>query len=229
LRATYSADKSASPNGTNLAYAIEPDQRLSYTVAFENAADATAPISSIEIVDTLDANLDWSSSSLSIGEMSHPNACTFIGFDCLTGELTWFCNKINLPPNVTPPDGEGYITYSVNPHQGLMSGAEIINIAYLKFGFDDPIPAPGTSGLYRRIGDCCIPPIRGDINYDNETLIDIADLVYLVDYMFNQGPAPVCFEESDVNGSGGGVLSIDDLVYLVDFMFSQDPPPVSCP
>ena len=156
--------------------------------------------------------------------MSHPEACTFVGFDFLTGELTWFCNKINLPPNVSPPDGEGYITYSVNPDQGLMSGAEIINFAYLKFGFDAPVQVPGPGGLYRRIGECCIPPIRGDINYDNAVLIDIA-----VDYMFNQGPAPVCFEESDVNGDGGGVLAIDDLVYLVDYMFSQDPPPVSCP
>ncbi len=228
-RTAYSADKLASPNGTNLAYAIEPDQRLSYTIAFENAAEATAPISSIEIVDTLDVNLDWSSSSLSIGEMSHPEACRFVGFDVLTGELTWYCDKIYLPPNVSPPDGEGYITYSVNPDQGLMSGAEIINFAYLKFGFDSPVQAPGPAGLYRRIGECCIPPIRGDINYDNAVLIDIADLVYLVDYMFNQGPAPVCFDESDVNGDGGGVLAIDDLVYLVDFMFNGDPPPVSCP
>ncbi len=110
-----------------------------------------------------------------------------------------------------------------------MSGADIINIAYVKFGFDAPVQAPGPAGLSRRIGECCIPPIRGDINYDDAVLIDIADMVYLVDYMFNQGPAPVCFDESDVNGSGGGILSIDDLVYLTDFMFNGDPPPVSCP
>jgi hypothetical protein len=29
-------------------------------------------------------------------------------------------------------------------------------------------------------------------NVDGEDEVDIADLVYLVDYMFNAGPAPVC-------------------------------------
>jgi len=82
----------------------------------------------------------------------------------------------------------------------------------------------GTAG-----GSCCIPPIRGDVNYDGAELIDIADLVYLVDYMFNAGPPPQCFEEADVDASGFEPLDIADLVYLVDFMFNYGPSPPPCP
>lgn len=53
---------------------------------------------------------------------------------------------------------------------------------------------------------------------------DIADLVYLVDYMFNGGPPPPMIEVTDVDGSGGPI-DIADLVYLVDYMFAGGPAP----
>ncbi len=75
---------------------------------------------------------------------------------------------------------------------------------------------------------CCVPPIRGDVNYDGGAIIDIADLVYLTDYMFSGGPVPVCYEEADVV-PGPPPLDIADLVYLVDYMFTGGPPPPACP
>lgn len=78
-------------------------------------------------------------------------------------------------------------------------------------------------------GTCCIGPIRGDINNDNGELSDISDLMYLIDYMFRSGPAPVCFEEADVNASATVPLDISDLVYLIDYMFLGGPPPPACP
>ena len=84
------------------------------------------------------------------------------------------------------------------------------------------------------IGDacegCCIPPIRGDALMDGvagEPGIDIADLVYLVNYMFKEGPEPSCPEEADVNAVDG--LDIADLVYLVNYMFKEGPEPLPCP
>lgn len=72
---------------------------------------------------------------------------------------------------------------------------------------------------------CCAN--RGDIDHSNGgTPIDIADLVYLVDFMFNSGPEPPCNDEADIDGSGG--IDISDLVYLVDFMFSGGPGPPAC-
>ncbi len=75
-------------------------------------------------------------------------------------------------------------------------------------------------------GDCCIPPLRGNVDYDIGDIIDISDLVYLVDYMFTGGPAPPCFEEADMNADGS--LDIADLVYLVDYMFTGGPVPLPC-
>ena len=78
-------------------------------------------------------------------------------------------------------------------------------------------------------GSCCM--IRGDINHDGApSSPDIADLVYMVNYMFNAGPPPPCMEEADIDGNGLiPYPDIADLVYLVNFMFNAGPPPVPCP
>ncbi|MCK4605800.1 MAG: dockerin type I repeat-containing protein, partial [candidate division Zixibacteria bacterium] len=67
--------------------------------------------------------------------------------------------------------------------------------------------------------------ICGDINGDGQEVIDIADLVWLVDYMFNSGPEPPQLLAADMDASGG-LIDIADIVYLVDHMFNEGPPPV---
>lgn len=71
---------------------------------------------------------------------------------------------------------------------------------------------------------CCT--IRADVNHDGSGP-DIADLVYLVTYMFGGGAAPPCLAEADINGDGSGP-DIADLVYLVTYMFQGGPDPVPC-
>ena len=68
--------------------------------------------------------------------------------------------------------------------------------------------------------------VCGDIDYSGEGP-DISDLVFLVDYMFNDGPPPTVMEAADINNSGGDI-DIADLVHLVDYMFTGGPPP-DCP
>jgi hypothetical protein len=72
---------------------------------------------------------------------------------------------------------------------------------------------------------CCVG-VRGNI--DASGAIDIADLVYLVNYMFKGGSAVPCAEEGDVDGSGGAI-DIADLVHLVNYMFKQGTDPAICP
>ena len=72
---------------------------------------------------------------------------------------------------------------------------------------------------------CCIH--RGDIDHNGAAVPDIADLVYLVTYMFQGGAEPPCMEEADIDGNGSGP-DIADLVYLVSFMFQGGPEPVPC-
>jgi len=83
------------------------------------------------------------------------------------------------------------------------------------------------------ITGCCIPNIRGDVLMDGipgEAGIDIADLVYMVNYMFKSGPAPTCWPEANVNDLGpSDNIDIADLVYLVNYMFKEGPDPLPCP
>lgn len=76
--------------------------------------------------------------------------------------------------------------------------------------------------------DCC-QGMTGNINGSFDDLVDISDLVYLVDYMFTDGPVPPCLEEADIDGSGGSVIDITDLVHIVGYMFEEGPPPADCP
>ncbi len=84
---------------------------------------------------------------------------------------------------------------------------------------------------------CC--RLRGDVNHDGSDP-DIADLIYMVSYMFQGGPVPPCNEpylpecpteyypEADINGDGSCTPDIADLIYLVTYMFQDGPIPPPC-
>jgi hypothetical protein len=61
----------------------------------------------------------------------------------------------------------------------------------------------------------------GDLNGD--ALIDVADIVFLVDYLYRNGEAPDPVEIADVNCSG--VVNVGDLVYLVGYLYKGGPAP----
>ncbi len=75
-------------------------------------------------------------------------------------------------------------------------------------------------------GSCC--QIRGNIDSDGLGEINIADLIYLVAFMFQDGPEPACISEADINGDGSDP-NIADLIHLVGFMFQEGPAPAVCP
>jgi len=66
--------------------------------------------------------------------------------------------------------------------------------------------------------------VCADIDYSGSGP-DIADLVYLVTYMFQNGPEPPLMRATDIDGSGSYV-DIADLVYLVTYMFQNGPDPI---
>ena len=77
-------------------------------------------------------------------------------------------------------------------------------------------------------GACCIPPMRGDVNYSGGNP-NVADLTYLVDFLFRGGPPPPCTEEGNVNGDPNENINIADLTYLVDYLFRGGTMPPACP
>jgi len=63
--------------------------------------------------------------------------------------------------------------------------------------------------------------IRGDVNGDG--IINSADVVYLINYLFKGGPPPEPLEAGDVNCDG--VVNSADVVYLINYLFKGGPPP----
>jgi len=63
--------------------------------------------------------------------------------------------------------------------------------------------------------------ITGDTNGDG--VINSADVVYLINYLFKGGPAPEPLEAGDCNCDG--VVNSADVVYLINYLFKGGPPP----
>lgn len=67
------------------------------------------------------------------------------------------------------------------------------------------------------------PAICGDIDADGSGP-NVADLTYLVDYLFRGGPPPPVMDAANVDGDNG--INVADLTFLVDYLFRGGPEPV---
>ncbi|MCK4606243.1 MAG: right-handed parallel beta-helix repeat-containing protein [candidate division Zixibacteria bacterium] len=85
-------------------------------------------------------------------------------------------------------------------------------------------------GLIGALGvGCTCCRFRGDVNHDGKPVLDVADLLFLIYYVFREGPQPDCLEEANVFVDQAGVVDIVDLQYLIDYMFNEGPAPPPCP
>ncbi|MEW5923116.1 MAG: PKD domain-containing protein, partial [Candidatus Zixiibacteriota bacterium] len=208
-------DKLCFPAGIGEDKVVEPGKRLNYMIQFENKPEATAEATFIRIVDTLDTDLDWG--TLAIGSMSHPDPCDCT-FDPYKGIITWICDYIMLPPNINPPEGEGYVTYTISPKADLASGTEIRNTAWIRFDYNAWLQAPEDGPVIRTIG---VSYICGDANMSGS--VNLLDVTYLISYLYRGGPAPVPYEAGDVDGRIN--INILDVTYLITYLYRGGPPP----
>ncbi|MFH2049029.1 MAG: hypothetical protein ABIJ12_06255, partial [bacterium] len=87
--------------------------------------------------------------------------------------------------------------------------------------------------VIQRVGssNCCYN--RGNVNGINGPggPINVADLTYLVSYLFKGGSVPICVEEGNADGITIGDLQINvaDLTYLVNYLFKGGSNPPACP
>ena len=63
--------------------------------------------------------------------------------------------------------------------------------------------------------------MRGDANSDG--VIDVGDVVYLVGYLYRNGPAPDPLWTGDCNCDD--IVNIGDVVYLVSYLYRGGPEP----
>ena len=59
----------------------------------------------------------------------------------------------------------------------------------------------------------------------------MADLTFIVGYLFQGGTAPPCEDEANVDAiiGPGGPIDVADLTYLVGYLFQAGPAPAPCP
>ncbi|MCB2230191.1 hypothetical protein KQH82_05710 [bacterium] len=63
----------------------------------------------------------------------------------------------------------------------------------------------------------------GNVNCDTELNIDLSDLIYLVNYLFLGGPAPIVPAWAMIDCTPG--IDLSDLIWLVNYLFNGGPAP----
>lgn len=64
---------------------------------------------------------------------------------------------------------------------------------------------------------------RGDPNQDGQ--VNLADAIFLIQYLFNDGPAPACLSAASSNGDN--LADLSDAIFLIQYNFNDGSPPPS--
>lgn len=107
-------------------------------------------------------------------------------------------------------------------YNGVISGATT-DTGWFNFNIQYMDVATGKSDL-ASVNLYFAPSSDVPADFDGSGATDLPDLLYLVEYMFNFGPAPSPEELGDVNGDCQ--IDIADLLYLVNYMFDTGPAPI---
>lgn len=108
--------------------------RIEYVITFENKPEATLAAEDVVVTDVLDADFD--AGSLEVISSSHSGS---FSTEVSGRTVTFRFTGINLEPNRNPPEGEGYVHFSVQPLAGLPLGTQLRNQASIVFDFNPPI------------------------------------------------------------------------------------------
>lgn len=139
---------------------------------------------------------------------------------------------MTAPDNAPLDLGSGAIIkllFEINSSSSLDDSTQVVLASYdtYQLGYRSILGdyTPEVTSGYIKAGSCCLG-IRGNIDNDAENIIDVADLVYFVDYQFRDGDEPFCLEEADLVIDG--VLDVGDLVFMVDYQFREGDEPPGC-
>ncbi|MBO4753233.1 MAG: hypothetical protein J5543_01425 [Bacteroidales bacterium] len=135
---SWDPNEMVGPQGVGDRHYIAGEQTISYTIMFENKAEAGDAAYRVRISDVLDEQV-FDLSSVKFGPTSHDG----VGYNWKMtrdgNHLSWDIEGIELPPNVNAPEGEGYVTFSVDLKPNLPDGTVIRNKAEIIFDKNYPI------------------------------------------------------------------------------------------
>jgi uncharacterized repeat protein (TIGR01451 family) len=126
-----------------IATAIQDE--LTYTIRFQNTG--TAPAQDVYIIDTLSANLDWS--TLRVLNTSH----TLQLIDLGNGVIRFDFPQIWLPDSTSnEPMSHGQVVFSIEENAGNQNGSEIFNTGYIYFDWNPAIITNTTHNINGTLG-----------------------------------------------------------------------------
>lgn len=128
---SWDPNEKTGPSGYGENNYLQEAGTFQYSVSFENKKEATAAAYKIEILDTLSSVFDWE--SVKFGNTSHSGEGYNWTMERKGNVLRWYIEGIELPPNVTPPQGEGFVSFSVKLKKNVNSGEAIKNSATIIF------------------------------------------------------------------------------------------------
>lgn len=124
------------PSGYGEDNYLKESGTFTYNISFENKKEATAPAYKIEILDTLSNLFDPETVEFRSTSHSDNNDWTI---ERNGNILRWYVEGIELPPNANPPEGEGYVSFTVKLKDDVSSGELIENRATIVFDENAPI------------------------------------------------------------------------------------------
>lgn len=110
---------------------------MNYTIMFENKKEASAPAYRVQIIDTLSAAFDIE--TVQFGQTSHSGTNYNWKMERKGNILKWDIEGIELPPNTNPPEGEGWVRFSIELKENVKHGDVIENRATIIFDMNEPI------------------------------------------------------------------------------------------
>ena len=126
-----------------IATAIQDE--LTYTIRFQNTG--TAPAQDVYIIDTLSANLDWS--TLRVLNTSHTMQLIDLG----NGVIRFDFPQIWLPDSTSnEPMSHGQVVFSIEENAGNQNGSEIFNTGYIYFDWNPAIITNTTHNINGTLG-----------------------------------------------------------------------------
>jgi hypothetical protein len=168
---------------------------------FENKKEATAPAYRVQIIDTLPAV--FNPETVKFLETSHSGTQYKWKMERKGNILKWDIEGIELVPNITPPEGEGFVRFSVEPAAGLPSGTVFENRATIIFDMNPVI----TTNTWVNI-------------IDNE-----APVTKMATISYSGGDANInitCNSTDNQNGSGVGGYELYASVASAPFVFAGE-------
>lgn len=212
---TFSIDPQYLPHGTEI--------KNRASIQFDNNPWIYAPMDSTYVVNTVDEYAPssrvaalWDTVASLNFEVNWRGSDDSLGFG---SGIKWYTIYVS---------DDGGITYGVwiaetSDTSATFSGQPAYNYCFYSVAEDsvgnieEPPPLPDA---------CTAAPtyICGDTNGDGA--INVGDVVYLVAYLYRNGPAPNPSDAGDANCDGA--INVGDVVYLVSYLYKGGPPP-GCP